>query len=97
VTVTGFFIRPFVARIARGASFRLAPFEVEEVFEAPLRVFAEFDRYRYAESTFLGEPHRVYFFDFGRHTIWGATARILRDLGGLYARILGFDGRAAAG
>lgn len=79
-TVTGFSIRPFVGRIAATAAFRLAAFEVAEVFEPPLSVFGEFHRYRWADAVFRGRENRVYFFDYGPHTIWGATARILHDL-----------------
>jgi 8-oxo-dGTP pyrophosphatase MutT (NUDIX family) len=85
VTVTGFAIQPFVARIPDGAAFALDPFEMAEVFEAPLRIFAEFGRYRHAEAVVRGEESRVYFFDYGPHTIWGATARILRRLAELSA------------
>ena len=79
-TVTGFFIQPYVVRIPGETRFSLDDFEMEEVFEVPLSVFAEYDRYRYAETTFLGKEYRVYFFDYGPHTIWGATARILHRL-----------------
>lgn len=79
-TVTGFFIQPFVVRIPGDATFSLDDFEMEEVFEVPLSVFAQHDRYRCAESTFLGKEYRVYFFDYGPHTIWGATAKILHRL-----------------
>ncbi|MGB7972320.1 MAG: CoA pyrophosphatase [Candidatus Deferrimicrobiaceae bacterium] len=79
-TVTGFFIQPYVVQILGETRFSLDDFEMEEVFEVPLSVFAEYDRYRYAETTFLGEEYRVYFFDYGPHTIWGATARILHRL-----------------
>lgn len=85
VTVTGFSIQPFVARIPATARFTVDPFEVAEVFEAPLSAFARLDRYRFADSLFMGAEHRVYFFDFGPHVIWGATARILRRLGELYS------------
>jgi 8-oxo-dGTP pyrophosphatase MutT (NUDIX family) len=80
-TVTGFFIKPFVARIPDDARFLLNEFEVAEVFDAPLSVFSDFPRYRAAETTFLGKPYKVYFLDFGKLTIWGATARILHRLG----------------
>jgi 8-oxo-dGTP pyrophosphatase MutT (NUDIX family) len=80
LTVTGFCIQPFVSRLSSGAAFRLDDFEMAEVFEAPLAIFGQLDRYRYAESMSRGEPHRVYFFDYGPHTIWGATATILRRL-----------------
>ncbi len=82
-TVTGFFIQPYVVRIPGNAEFFLDDFEMEEVFEVPLSVFADFDRYRCAETTFLGEAYNVYFFDYGPHTIWGATAKILHRLAGL--------------
>ena len=45
LTVTGFCIRPFVARLVPGAAFSLDEFEVAEVFEAPLRVFGRFERH----------------------------------------------------
>jgi 8-oxo-dGTP pyrophosphatase MutT (NUDIX family) len=80
VTVTGFCIQPFVANVSAAAGFSLDEFEMAEVFEAPLPIFAEFDRYRYAEARFRGERNRVYFFDYGPHTIWGATATILHRL-----------------
>jgi 8-oxo-dGTP pyrophosphatase MutT (NUDIX family) len=86
-TVTGFFIKPFVARIPDGARFLLNEFEVAEVFDAPLTLFADFPRYRAADTTFLGKPYKVYFLDFGKITIWGATARILHQLGELALRL----------
>jgi len=80
ITVTGFCIQPFVATVSATAGFHLDEFEMAEVFEAPLSIFAEFDRYRYAEAMFRGERNRVYFFDHGPHIIWGATATILHRL-----------------
>ena len=79
-TVTGFFIQPYVVQIPAETRFSLDDFEMEEVFEVPLSVFAEYDRYRCAETTFLGEEYLLYFFDYGPHTIWGATAKILHRL-----------------
>lgn len=78
-TVTGFCIQPFVARIPPDARFHLDGFEMAETFDAPLSAFTDFSRYRAAGTTFLGKPYMVYFLDYGRHTIWGATARILHD------------------
>jgi 8-oxo-dGTP pyrophosphatase MutT (NUDIX family) len=79
-TVTGFSIRPVVALIPPDARFRLAPFEMAETFDVPLSHFLRFDRYRSAPEEFLGERGRIWFLDYGPHTIWGATARILHDL-----------------
>lgn len=86
-TVTGFCIQPFVVRIARDARFHLDGFEVAETFDAPLSAFTDFSRYRTATTTFLGKPYMVYFLDYGRFTIWGATARILHCLAELASRL----------
>ncbi len=80
LTVTGFFIRPYVARIPADAVFSLDGFETAEVFDAPLDEFARFEKYRCAESTFRGRDNTVYFFDYEGRTIWGATAMILHRL-----------------
>ena len=86
-TVTGFFIQPFVGRIPAGSRFRLDEFEIAESFDVPLSAFTDLSRYRAAETTFLGKPYHVYFLDYGRHAIWGATARILRDLAEIALRL----------
>lgn len=88
-TVTGFCIQPFVARIPRDARFHLDGFEVAETFDAPLSAFTDFSRYRAAGTTFLGNPYLVYFLDYDRFTIWGATARILHNLAEIAQRIGG--------
>jgi 8-oxo-dGTP pyrophosphatase MutT (NUDIX family) len=86
-TVTGFCIQPFVARIPRETRFQLEAFEVAETFDAPLSAFTDFSRYRAAGTTFLGKPYLVYFLDYDRYTIWGATARILHSLAELVLRL----------
>ena len=96
-TVTGFFIQPYVVQISGETRFSLDDFEMEEVFEVPLSVFADYDRYRCAETTFRGEEHRVYFFDYGPHTIWGATARILHRLAELAGETPSIDTFSPAG
>ena len=88
-TVTGFCIQPFVVRIPRDARFHLDGFEMAETFDAPLSAFTDFSRYRAASTTFLGKPYMVYFLDYDRFTIWGATARILHSLAELAGRIGG--------
>lgn len=93
-TVTGFFIQPFLARIPAQADFRLDAFEIAEVFEVPLSAFTDLEQYRAAETTFLGKPYQVYFLDYGPHTIWGATARILHNLAEIALRLP--PGRLAA-
>ena len=86
-TVTGFCIQPFVVRIPEDARFHLDGFEMAETFDAPLSAFTDFSRYRAAGTTYLGKPYLVYFLDYDRFTIWGATARILHSLAELALRL----------
>ncbi|MDR5682835.1 MAG: CoA pyrophosphatase [Armatimonadota bacterium] len=78
--VSGFVIRPFVGRVPHPYELRIAPEEIGEVVRVPLAFFIK-DRNLRLEWRERGvERHPVYFYDFGPHVIWGATARIVRDL-----------------
>lgn len=79
-TMTMFFITPYVCSIPPRYRFTPDPFEVEEIFTAPLEEFLDFGRYRTTETVFKGRSYPVYFIDYGEKTIWGATAKIVRKL-----------------
>ncbi len=79
-TVTQFRIAPFVGVIPPDFPYRPSPEEIEEVIEAPLDELLNPAIHRVERWTRGEKPHDVYFYDWGRHTIWGATARILKDL-----------------
>ncbi len=82
-TMTSFIITPFVGAISPDTAFTCDGYEVEEVFTAPLSLFLRLDRYRKTETFYRGAPYPVYFFDYQDRTIWGATAKILRNIAGL--------------
>jgi len=76
---TDFCISPFVGLIPYPYPFRVNPHEIAEVIEAPLRVLRQENQMR--QEIFLrdGEPFPVYFYEYQDYTIWGATARILKE------------------
>jgi 8-oxo-dGTP pyrophosphatase MutT (NUDIX family) len=76
---TDFCISPFVALIPYPYPFQVNPHEIAEVIEAPLSALRQEGQMR--QEIFLrdGEPFPVYFFEYQNHTIWGATARILKE------------------
>lgn len=79
-TITGFRITPVVGRVPYPYRFRLNRREMTRLLEVPWALFADPDRHR-RESITIGEvEHQVDFYQFGEHTIWGATARISRRL-----------------
>lgn len=82
-TMTKFIITPYVCAVPMNYRFTPDSFEVEEIFSVPLRAFLDFKRYRMAETVFKGSPYPVYFIDYNKRTIWGATAKILRKFGAL--------------
>jgi 8-oxo-dGTP pyrophosphatase MutT (NUDIX family) len=76
--VTSYAIYPFVGVIEPGREWVLAPTEVAEILELPIRAL----RAGQGERRLVrkGVPFRTTTFEVGPHTIWGATARIVADL-----------------
>jgi 8-oxo-dGTP pyrophosphatase MutT (NUDIX family) len=77
-TVTNFYVEPFVAAIPQPYVFRPQETEIAEIIEAPLPALA--DPAILEVKPYQGRPEPVLFYHYGRHTIWGATARMLAEL-----------------
>jgi 8-oxo-dGTP pyrophosphatase MutT (NUDIX family) len=71
-------ITPFVGVISYPQSFSLNPKEVERLLEVPLAFFLHEPHTRIKWVPRQGKFGVVYYYDYGRDVIWGATARILR-------------------
>lgn len=79
--VSNFLITPIVGWLgADPAPFSPNPAEVAEVIEAPVADLADPAIFHAEQWIRNGRPHPVYFYDLGPYRIWGATARILRQL-----------------
>jgi 8-oxo-dGTP pyrophosphatase MutT (NUDIX family) len=87
-TITSFSVTPFVGVIPHPFPYRLNPEEVEAVIEVPLSFLRDASHLRIELREYGGHVHDVYFWDYGpvlyqgkprMYTIWGATARILKD------------------
>jgi len=79
-TVTGFAVLPVVGLVREG--FTLAPDarEVEAVFEVPLTFLLDPANCTEEALDWNGVKRRFYAFRYEGHTIWGATAAILKAL-----------------
>jgi len=77
---TGYVISPFVAFIPYPYPFKLNQKEVEQVFSIPLSALMNEANFRqdYYPTENKSEPGYAY--EYGGHIIWGATARILKQL-----------------
>lgn len=77
-TVTDFYVEPFVGAIPYPYVFRPAEAEIAEVVEVP--VAALLDPGILERRTLPGRDEPVLFYHYGPHVIWGATARMLKEL-----------------
>ncbi|MGH9443189.1 MAG: NUDIX hydrolase [Thermoanaerobaculia bacterium] len=78
VTVTDFFVEPYVAAIPYPVELKPSPEEVEALWEIP--VAALMAPTAVEEREFPGREEPVLFYHYGPKTVWGATARILSEL-----------------
>ena len=78
VTVTDFYVEPYVAAIPYPVELTPAPDEVEALWEIP--VAALMAPTAVEEREFPGREEPVLFYHYGPKTVWGATARILSEL-----------------
>jgi len=79
-TVTQYRIQPFVGVIPGDLDYRPSAEEIDLLIEVPLAHLLRPQASRREIWKHGGDEHVVYFFDYGPHVIWGATARILVDL-----------------
>jgi 8-oxo-dGTP pyrophosphatase MutT (NUDIX family) len=78
-TPTGFVITPVVGYIKKLPSLSPGEQEVVEILEVPVSLFLNPTKERMVQMERRGMKVDVYFYNFGKHEIWGATARISRD------------------
>jgi 8-oxo-dGTP pyrophosphatase MutT (NUDIX family) len=79
VTLTDFIVSPFVGLIPYPYAFVPSPEEIEEVIILPLFGFLQEGILTEADWQYGDKTAKIYTYRCGRHVIWGATARILRQ------------------
>lgn len=97
VNASRFLILPFVASSPRRPVFVPNQAEVDEVIEVPLRHLLSAAAPAEERWIVRGDWRRVGLYRYGHHKIWGATARVLRQLIALLDGPAPPPGRAAPG
>ena len=77
-TPTQFLITPVVGYIANVPKFTPNKAEVAEILIVPLSFFADVKNGWTEERTRNGKTFQVWFFKYGKHLIWRATAAIIK-------------------
>ena len=78
-SVTGYSVTPFAGYIRKGFTMVANPREVASFLEVPIRFFHETTplvQRRWGEDRWM----TVYFYHYEGQTIWGLTARMIKDL-----------------
>jgi len=82
-TVTSFQVTPVVALLNEPLEIRPEAGEVAEVFSVPLAHVLDEKNYIVESRSWRGTRRHYYTVPFGPYYIWGATARMLRNLAGV--------------
>ena len=77
---TGFLVTPVIGLVAPEATLQPNPAEVADLFEVPLPVLMDRERYRLRSRAWQGRTRYFYALTFGERLIWGVTAGILNNL-----------------
>jgi 8-oxo-dGTP pyrophosphatase MutT (NUDIX family) len=89
VSIAGYLVAPFVARVREEPVYRPLESEVAEVFELPVAAMLERERWSFRPSTHpLARFAQIPYVDVEGRTVWGLTGIILRDF---VRTALGFD------
>lgn len=79
VTITEFIVTPIVGLFPYPYPFRVSEVEIAELIEVPLSFLLTRENFTEHEITRMGRREIVYAYQYREHTIWGATARILKQ------------------
>ncbi len=79
VTVTEFIVTPFVGLFPYPYPFKTSPVEIAELIEVPLSFLLTKENVTEHEISRMGRREIIHAYQYGEHTIWGATARILKQ------------------
>ncbi len=78
LAVTSFVVTPYVGVFPYPYEFKISENEIAELIEVPLSFFISDNHCRTEKRIHRGREVTVYFYDYGKYTIWGVTARILK-------------------
>ena len=79
VTITEFIVTPIIGLFPYPYPFKVSEMEISELIEVPLSSLLDEDCFSEREIFRGGQKEIVYAYQYGKHTIWGATARILKQ------------------
>lgn len=80
VSIAGFYVQVFVARLDAFAGLERDPREVDEVFTVPFRALLDDSRWSWRERRLSDVHHRIPYFPWEGKLLWGLTGIFTQDL-----------------
>ena len=77
---TSYVISPYVGLIPYPYQFEVDKWETEEIIEVPISALRDESCFSISTTESNGEEIETYFYKYDKRVIWGATARILKQL-----------------
>lgn len=79
-TVTGYDVTVYVGEFPQPYELVPNPAEIDTIIQAPLTRLMDDSIYRTEEREWSGFRFPMHYYDYGGHTVWGATAYMLHTL-----------------
>jgi 8-oxo-dGTP pyrophosphatase MutT (NUDIX family) len=79
VTITEFIVTPIIGLFPFPYPFKVSEAEIAELIEVPLSFLLDEECFSEREILRGGRNEVVFAYQYGKHIIWGATARILQQ------------------
>jgi 8-oxo-dGTP pyrophosphatase MutT (NUDIX family) len=92
---TGYVVSPVVGLVPWPYPFKVDGHETEELIEVPISALLDKGCVRQEKDIVAGEEIPTYFYHYQGKVIWGATARILNQLLGIWDKVMK-EGRETA-
>lgn len=79
ISIMGFHVYVFVGALGKIPEYVVCKDEIDEMLEVPFSLFYNEEYTKCEKINHQGKDYDVYYYDYGKATIWGLTARILTD------------------
>jgi len=79
ISIMGYHVYVFVGALDKTHEYVVCKDEIDEMLEVPFSLFYNEEYTKCEKINHQGKDFDVYFYDYGKATIWGMTARILTD------------------
>ena len=79
VSTTGFHVHVYAGALNSVIRYLPSEDEIEDILEVPFSIFYNEEFERREIVNYEGRDYTVYYYKYGKNTIWGLTSRILTD------------------